>query len=128
MNIKDRILVFIYTLYHVHSISAVGNYYLDGTCTGTTKQFVLQEINHAVERAQNASLGVGTPAVQPTPVVRSFINWLFAAAPITSLYDTYGGGGNSQYSPITFGIKNLVYNSGAATNAGPYDVVRLFIA
>lgn len=108
MNVKDRILVFIYILYHVHSISAIGNYYVDGTCTGTTKQFVLQEINSAVERANNASLGLGSAGIQPAPAVLSFISWLFAAAPITSLYDTFGGGGASPTSPYNVGIKNLV--------------------
>ena len=108
----------------MHSISASGNYYVDGTCTGTTKQFVLQEINSAVQRAKNASLAVGSPAIQPTPVVRTFINWLFAAAPITSLYSTYGGGGGLI---STVGIKNLVYNPGPASDAGQNDVVRLSI-
>ena len=124
MNIKNRILVFICILYQVHSINARGNYYVDGTCTGTTKQFVLQEINSAVQRAKNASLAVGSPAIQPTPVVRTFINWLFAAAPITSLYSTYGGRGGLI---STVGIKNLVYNPGPASDAGQNDVVRLSI-
>ena len=124
MNIKNRLLVSICILYQVHSLSARGNYYVDGTCTGPTKQFVLQEINSAVERANNASLAVGSPVIQPIPVVRTFINWLFAASPITSLYSTYGGGGGSISS---VGIKNLVYNPGPASDADQNDVVRLSI-
>lgn len=128
MNIKDGFLFFIYILYQVHSISARGEYYVDGTCTGTTRQFVLQEITSAIQRANHASIGVGSPTVQPSPTVRTFINWLFAAAPITSLYTVFGGGGQLPGIPVpNVGIKNLVYNQGLSSWAGQFDVVRLSI-
>lgn len=125
---KSGILVIIGILFQVQSISARGYYFIDETCQGPTKQFAAQEIAMAIQRADAASIGVGTPTLRPIPIVQKFISWLFAQTPITSLYYLYGGGGGLPVPNV--GIKNLRYNPepiSATNKPNANDVVGLSI-
>lgn len=119
MKLHSGIPIGICIALQVQCISASGNYFIDPiTCTGSTEQFVQQEMAYAIEMATLSA----TELNPGTVTALRFFNYLFARAPITYLYGTFKG----SLQANLIGIANLHYVAGSAYLAGAGDVVRLF--
>jgi len=118
MRFTFHIPIVIGIAFQVHSITAPGLCFLDSTCSGSTKAFVLQEMGLAIQLAEEASKDL-YPA---TSAALTFFNYMFAEEPITSLWAVFGGG----QAANLVGLKNLQYSAGDPTTAGAYDIVSHF--